>query len=197
MRMVAFIGAVALTLVCAMLQRRPNVLYKNRIVDPQRSVSYFKLLTWSWIDLLYRHAASHGGLSATDIPQASAGLRSFELSQKWNQRNRNRSLGSSLFFQYRGKLVWIWIVTVLRSAVVALPYWAMDRALNILQNRDSSSNRNEVLGLIAVMAISELIDSVRNPLVVSETHKLMNRVYVSSGSKDGFFGFWHPPWHCP
>ncbi|PVH98980.1 P-loop containing nucleoside triphosphate hydrolase protein [Periconia macrospinosa] len=154
-----FIGAIALAAIGTMLPRRPDVHYKKRPVDPEWSVSLFNRLTWSWVEPLYRLATLQNELSAGDLPQASARLRSSTLSAECVEFKKNRSFLEAFLLTYRYKLAFLWGSTLCRSAIAVLPYWAMNHIMKVLQRPNIATADGEVLGMIFILVTSNLVDS--------------------------------------
>lgn len=158
-----FVGAVVSTslgIASGMLPRRPDVLCHEHHVDRQWTVSLLNRLTWSWVQPLLRHASLHNDIDAADIPHAGSELRSQDLENEWDRLGQKPSLSLSLFTAYRGRLLILWAVTLVRCVISILPFWFMLLILNILEDETTPSNLVELFVFVMCMASSNLLDSV-------------------------------------
>ncbi|KAJ4011204.1 hypothetical protein NW766_007842 [Fusarium irregulare] len=60
---------------------------------------------------------------------------------------------------YRGKLVFLWIATLVRCAVSILPFWFMLKIINVLEDRKTSSDNMKLMVFVLGMAFSNMLDS--------------------------------------
>lgn len=153
--------AIALTFASTCLPRRPDVFHKNVAVDRQYSASFLGRLTWTWIQPLLNHAAQQQDLDTKDVPQADSRLRSQELKKQWDQQPRHDSLFRYIVALYKGRLISLWIATLVRCAVSILPFWFMLKIINILEDRKTSSDNMKLMVFVLGMAFSNTLDSVR------------------------------------
>jgi ABC-type multidrug transport system fused ATPase/permease subunit len=156
------ISSLVLAVISISLLRRPDVTFQGRKVDRQRTVCGLHRYTWSWIEPLLRKASLKGDLDEEDIPQADYTLRSEQLQKKWDDMEPQGTLLRSLVWEYKERLGFSWIVTIVRCLVSILPFWIMLLTLDILENRETKgSHQLELLGLISGMAVFNLLDAVR------------------------------------
>jgi len=157
----------ALAISSVLLPRRPNVVFEGYEVDRQRTVSTLSRYTWSWFELLLQKAAAKDDLDADEIYRPDHTLRSDELMKKWDGLRAQTVLLRSLLWAHKGELSLIWIVTIVRCLVSIAPFWTMLRVLHILEDRKAknASYHIELLVLIIGMALSNLLDAVRFPLI--------------------------------
>ncbi|CAG7558968.1 unnamed protein product [Fusarium equiseti] len=137
------LSAVALTFASTCLPRRPDVFHKSVAVDRQWTTSLLGRLTWTWIQPLLRHAAQQQDLDTKDVPQADSRLRSQELKKQWDQQPRHDSLVRYILALYKGRLVFLWVATLVRS----------------LEDRTTSSDNMKLMVFVLGMAFSNLLDS--------------------------------------
>jgi hypothetical protein len=117
-------------------------------------------LTWTWVQPLLRHAAQREDLDTEDVPQADSRLRSQDLKKRWDQLTQQGSLFRSIVALYKGRLTFLWTVTLVRCAVSILPFWFMLKIINVLEDRTVRSDNMELMGFVLCMALSNLLDSV-------------------------------------
>ncbi|KAF4979956.1 hypothetical protein FZEAL_3942 [Fusarium zealandicum] len=156
---VSAISAVGLGITSSLLQRRPDVFFGGRKVDRQYTVSLLSRHTWTWVQPLLRHASALGDIGVDDVPQAHSRLRSQTLKTVWDALNPCLSVVASLWSSYKGRLVLLWAVTLVRCVVSVLPFWFMFRILNILEDRATRVQHVQLFSLILCMALSNLVDS--------------------------------------
>lgn len=64
---------------------------------------------------------------------------------------------------YKGRLVILWAVTLVRCAVSILPFWFMLKIINILEGGTARADNMQLMVFVLLMALSNLLDSVRLP----------------------------------
>lgn len=154
-------ASLALALSTATLPRRPDVALNDRPVDRQRTVSVLSRYTWSWITPLLTLASVNQDLTPDDVPLGDHKLRSGDLQREWDAVKHRGTLLSSLAWAYKGRMVLLWAVTLVRGVLSVAPFWAMLRIINILENEGRDGiHRIELPGLVVIMALSNLLDGV-------------------------------------
>ncbi|QPC60528.1 hypothetical protein HYE67_002759 [Fusarium culmorum] len=156
---VSALSAVALAFASTCLPRRPEVFHRNSAIDRQWTVSVLRRLTWSWVQPLLHQAAQRNDLGTEDVPQADSRLRSQDLRKQWDQLTRQESLFRSIVALYKGRMVVLWAVTLVRCAVSILPFWFMLKIINILEDRTAHVDSMQLMVFVLLMALSNLLDS--------------------------------------
>ncbi|KAJ4137519.1 hypothetical protein NW768_003106 [Fusarium equiseti] len=155
-------AAIFLGLFSVLLPRRPDVFVEDRKVDGQWSVSAFNRYTWSWIGPLIKFAVQKKDLDATDVPYPDRTLRAEGLKEDWFATKPGGNLVRSVFWAYKGPFVFQFSLTTFRNVLALLPFWAMLRVINILEQRDvglAGSSNLELWVLIFAMAGLNLLDA--------------------------------------
>ncbi|KAF1919049.1 hypothetical protein BDU57DRAFT_490977 [Ampelomyces quisqualis] len=152
-------AAMAVVLASAALPRRPDVVHDKRLVDRQWTVSMLSRSTWSWFEPWHHYAKKSQGLTAGDIPQADAGLRSAELTEDREMLLEGQTLVWYLGRLYRGRLALLWSTTLLRCVISVLPFLTLYNILSVLRDDSTDYERREVLGAVCFMTAFALIDS--------------------------------------
>ncbi|CAG1999919.1 unnamed protein product [Fusarium graminearum] len=156
---ISALSAVALAFASTCLPRRPEVFHKNSAIDRQWTISLLERLTWTWVQALLRQAAQRDDLDKEDVPQADSRLRSQDLKKRWDQLTRHESLFHSIVAMYKGRLVILWAVTLVRCAVSILPFWFMLKIINILEGGTARADNMQLMIFVLLMALSNLLDS--------------------------------------
>ncbi|KAL6915681.1 hypothetical protein FSST1_007176 [Fusarium sambucinum] len=152
-------SAVALAFASTCLPRRPEVFHRNVAIDRQWTVSILERLTWTWVQPLLRHAAQRDDLDTEDVPQGDSRLRSQDLKKRWDQLTRQDSLFRSIVVLYKGRLLFLWTVTLVRCAVSILPFWFMLKIINVLEDVTARADNMQLMVFVLLMALSNLLDS--------------------------------------
>ncbi|KAM0242892.1 hypothetical protein ACHAP5_007145 [Fusarium lateritium] len=153
---------VALSFFSVLLPRRPDVFFKGQKVDDQWTVSAFNRYTWSWIAPLLTYAVEKKDLDASDVPHVDRTLRAADLKEDWLASKPQGSLFRSLIWAYKFPFALQFSLTVFRNFLALLPFWAMLRVINILEQRDvglPGSSDLELWVLIFAMAGFNLVDA--------------------------------------
>ncbi|KAL6919458.1 hypothetical protein FSST1_003484 [Fusarium sambucinum] len=145
-----------------LLPRRPDVFVEDLKVDGQWTVSAFNRYTWSWISPLLRVATQKNDLDASDVPYPDRTLRAAGLKEDWFVSKPQNSLFRSVLWAYKGPFFFQFSITTVRNLLALLPFWAMLRVINILEQRDiglSGSSNLELWVLVFAMAGFNLLDA--------------------------------------
>ncbi|KAM0548523.1 hypothetical protein ACHAPJ_009846 [Fusarium lateritium] len=153
------LAAIGLAIASISLPRRPDVFHNNVDIDRQWTVSVINRLTWSWIQPLLNHAALQRDVDVSDVPQADSRLRSQGLKSQWDDLKQHASLFRQLVAAYKGKIAFLWAVTLVRCVISILPFWLMLRIINILEGETARSGHVQLMSFVLCMALSNLLDS--------------------------------------
>jgi hypothetical protein len=156
-------AAIFLGFFSVLLPRRPDVFVEGCKVDGQWTVSAFNRYTWSWIGPLLSFATQKNDLDASDVPYPDRTLRAAGLKEDWFASKPQGSLFRSVFWAYKGPFLFQFSITTFRNVLALLPFWAMLRVINILEQRDvglSGSSNLELWVLVFAMAGFNLLDAV-------------------------------------
>ncbi|KAK2594786.1 hypothetical protein QQS21_007473 [Conoideocrella luteorostrata] len=157
--------ATAATLVpllfsCISLPRRPEVFYNGEKVDNEWSTTVLSRYTWSWVNDLLKTARRKGDLDPKDIPRPDHSIRAESLVEAWNKANYRGDLLQSLLKAYGGRLVFQWIVIVIRCIIGIGPFWTMLQLIQMLEDRDAGiAAPRELWGLVFLMGFFTLAES--------------------------------------
>lgn len=164
LRTVNAVTVFSLGLSSVLLPRRPQVLFKDRKVDDERTVSALSRYTWSWTEPLIGLASRKNDLDSTDIPHPDQRIRAEDLKRKWDAFNFQTSLLRSLLWAFKRSLAIQWSITVFRNLVGVLPFYIMLRLINILEERGHGGSPTlELWALVAGIAAFSMLDAVRCP----------------------------------
>ncbi|ESU08663.1 hypothetical protein FGSG_04440 [Fusarium graminearum PH-1] len=134
-----------------------NLVITTLYHDGVESVIEPALILAAWA--LLRQAAQRDDLDKEDVPQADSRLRSQDLKKRWDQLTRHESLFHSIVAMYKGRLVILWAVTLVRCAVSILPFWFMLKIINILEGGTARADNMQLMIFVLLMALSNLLDS--------------------------------------
>ncbi|GKU04827.1 unnamed protein product [Fusarium langsethiae] len=154
--------AIFLGFFSVLLPRRPDVFVEGHKVDGQWTVSAFNRYTWSWIGPLLIFATQKKDLDASDVPYPDRNLRAAGLKEDWFVSKPQNSLFRSVLWAYKGPFFFQFSITTTRNILALLPFWAMLRVINILEQRDvglSESSTLELWVLVFAMAGFNLLDA--------------------------------------
>lgn len=173
LRAVNVAAVVALSFFSVLLPRRPDVFFKGYKVDDQWTVSAFNRYTWSWIAPLLTYAIEKKDLDASDVPHVDRTLRAADLKEDWLASKPQGSLFRSLLWAYKFPFTLQLSLTIFRNFLALLPYWAMLRVINILEQRDvglPGSSDLELWVLVFAMAGFNLVDAVSSLHINYSSH---------------------------
>lgn len=144
-----------------LIPRRPEVIFKNRKVDGQWTVSALSRYTWGWVRPVLDRATKTGDLEAEDVPYPDNTVRADRLQEEWETFGFKGSLLRSLIWAYKGRIATQWSITTFRCFLSAMPYWIMLRLIRILETRGrGSASTMELWTLVLCLALFTLIDQV-------------------------------------
>ncbi|KAL4938914.1 P-loop containing nucleoside triphosphate hydrolase protein [Aspergillus oleicola] len=152
----AFAGAT-IVIVCFLVPRRPDVLYKGTIVDRQFTTSLLGWISFSWIETVLK-AAEVSELSVDDLPELDHRSRPEAVYNVWkaNLASEERSTARGLWWvvlrSHKTAILTQMAVTVLQSFLSFVPQLAMMRILVFLEKRRLDGNTDSTESLLAPVA---------------------------------------------
>lgn len=162
LRIVNVCVGFTLVFVCVSIPRRPQVFYKNDLVDPEWTVSAIHRYTWSWVGGLLALARTKGDLDEKDVPRPVHSIRAENLVASWTKANRQGGLLKSLLRAYGGRLTIQWAITVARCILGIGPFWAMLQLVQKLERKDdAATSKSELWALIVCLGLFTLVEQVR------------------------------------
>ncbi|KFA76189.1 hypothetical protein S40288_07267 [Stachybotrys chartarum IBT 40288] len=126
---------IVLAVTCLLIPRRPDVFYRDEVVDRHWTNSALSRITWAWARPLLDLATKNGDLNPEDIPQPDHHNRAGDLVQTWRSFDFKGSLLSSIFWAYKYRLALQWTAALIRSTISVGPYWIMLQLIKILETR--------------------------------------------------------------
>lgn len=159
------VNVAAVLIVCVvnvLIPRRPDVYFRDAIVDRQWTVCWLSRLTWSWPRPLMDLGAKKLDLQDSDIPQPDSVLRTEEVMADWKNTNYQGRLLWALFWVYRKRIILQSCVTILRSILGVGPFYVMLSLINALELRGGGGNpTNELWGLVIALTLFTMGEQVR------------------------------------
>jgi ABC-type multidrug transport system fused ATPase/permease subunit len=138
----ALVGMIIVGLVaCVLIPRRPHVFYSGQVVEPQRTVSLWSRLTYSWCSDLLRLAYKREELNMSDLAAMDHFTRAEDLHEniRKDTQSGKYSLLREIVYSHRPALIMQNILTVAQGFGQILPQIAMYQLLRVLELRDKDS----------------------------------------------------------
>jgi hypothetical protein len=162
-RIVNAVSGVVSVFACLRLPRRPDVYFRNRIVDRQFTYSFLSRYTWTWVQSLLDSATQKGDLTEDDIPEPDHTVRADYLVAAWEKFNFKGSLLKSMFWAYRHSLIYSWTLCVVRVVLGLGPFLTLLRLIKVLECRTPGQSAiGELWPLVVYMGLFTLTEQVRN-----------------------------------
>ncbi|CAM1504527.1 Fc.00g021180.m01.CDS01 [Cosmosporella sp. VM-42] len=158
LRAINVITAIALGFASVLLPRRPEVLFNDRKVDGQWTVSALSRYTWAWPRPLLDQATKKNDLDAADVPEPDHTIRAERLTHEWEKINYQGSLLSAILWTYKIRLAIPWTATIVRCFLSLMPYLAMLRLIKILEGEGREGNTLELWALVVCLGLFTLVD---------------------------------------
>lgn len=188
------------------LPRRPQVFYKNHVVDNMDTQSALEKYTFAWIEPILMIARKRRHLDLKDLPKMSHHARAKDLSDSWANKRHSRKLWVEVALAHKRALIVQWILTFCQSIGTFAPQFATYFILKMLEDNTvgqrappeawiwvivltiTSIGSSWVESWLYWICWSELAIPVRAQLSALIFQKAMRRKDVKGASKDAIKG---------
>ena len=157
---VQWLSALILTFTSVLIPRRPDVYYKEKVVDRENTASVLSKFTFSWPTAILTYAVKNRGLNHDDLPQISHELRSRDLRANFESVGKKDRLWKSLFWSRKWYFIKQWSLQAACSITNFLPQIALLYILRTLEARDQGhSDPLKAWLLVAGLAIADILST--------------------------------------
>ena len=163
LRIVSNVAAVFLVAPSMLLPRRPDVYYKNRIIDRMFTNSAYSRFTFSWPINVLDKAREKKDLEAIDLPKPNHHTRAEDQAAAWRRYNLQGPLWKALLWVYAWPIALQWALCTISSVVSFAPYLITLSILRIMETKEpGESLPSSVWFLVVWLGISILAQAVRD-----------------------------------
>ncbi|CAK7221694.1 hypothetical protein SCUCBS95973_004586 [Sporothrix curviconia] len=136
LRVAEVVAAVVVSFASVLLPRRPEVYYKNELVDRMYTTSALGRFTFSWPSDLMSLSVTKKNLDLVDMPRPDHRTRTVNVSANWKAADYPiRRLWLSIIRAHAGPFALQWILTFGTAILNFAPQWVVLRLLRILEER--------------------------------------------------------------
>jgi hypothetical protein len=162
LRVVNIVTALLSMIAGVVIPRRPQVFFRDRLVEPQRSSTILSRFTWGWTYQLTAIAAKKGDLDEQDIPEPDHVNRSEELVKDWIPHGfKKRKLIWSILDAYKWRVILQHVVVTIRCIWGVMPFWIMKSLIDTLQIRGGGGSPTLYMWSLAIgLGLSTLLETV-------------------------------------
>jgi hypothetical protein len=149
------------------IRRRPPVFHPDgRIIDQQMNVSLWSRYSFHWcVDVIA--AAGKDTAENSDLPAMDHIARSGDAVSRFQNmvlKENSLPLWLQITWEFRGPLIWMWLVILLSNFFDVAPAFATLQLLQYLEKRNDSDDIDPmawkyVLGILVATVSSHMIDS--------------------------------------
>jgi hypothetical protein len=128
-------AALCLALASISLPRRPDVYFRDRLVDRMMTASAYQRFTFDWCGNVLETAQRKQDMDVADLSRPGHALRAADKVATWNGQRSGRPVWRSLISEYKWTLIVQWSLAIAASVLSYLPHWCTYKILTALENR--------------------------------------------------------------
>lgn len=142
LRVVEIVAILGVSMAGILLPRRPDVYYKDELVDCMYSTSAYGRFTFSWSNNLLALSTKKQTLDLVDIPRPDHNTRSEDVARAWKENGySSRRLWLSVIRAHAFDFAMQWILTIIGAFLNFAPQWVILQLLRILETQGSDEPR--------------------------------------------------------
>ncbi|EFW99141.1 ABC bile acid transporter [Grosmannia clavigera kw1407] len=190
LRVAEIVAIVGVCMAGILLPRRPDVYFKDEMVDRMYSTSAYGRFTFSWSNDLLGLSTKKQTLDLDDLPRPDHNTRSEDVARVWKENGySSERLWLSIVQAHAFDFAMQWVLTIIGAFLNFAPQWVILQLLRILETRSSDEARGIDVWIWLVesyvfwLSWAELAIPIRAQLSALIFEKAMRRKDVKSNKK--------------
>lgn len=164
LRIINIATVLVLTIACLLIPRRPDIFFRDHLVDPHYTITSLSRNTWAWARPYLDLATKQGDLHLNDLPRVEHFNRADWLVKSWNAFGFEGRLLHSLLWAYKYHFAFQWSATLFKAALGMGPFWAILRLIRILEQRSPGDPPDAQLWMLIIfLGLFTLAEQVHLP----------------------------------
>jgi len=145
------------------IPRRPDVYFRDGLVDRQLTRSYFSRWWFSWATDLVDRAQTRR-LELEDLPYLDSSLRAEQMNARYLAANHSGRLLWKLLMEFRGPQAQVWLLRCVMGSLKVLPRYLLMELLQVIERRQDGRIEYGiltawVLALGTIIVVDEFISA--------------------------------------